>query len=358
VADVRLVVNGREYGGWKSVRITRSVESIAGSFDLEANDRWAGQDEPWPLAEEDECRVEIDGAVVIDGYIDRRSMALAGQQRTLSFAGRDRAAVLVDCSAVLDAYTFRKATVLDVARKVCAPFGIEVSLQDGLALPTAPAKTVINPGDSAWQALERVAQSAGVLVVSDGRGGIVITRSGTGRATALIEGQNVLGASVDYDGTARYARYVVVTQVGGTDSASGNATRIEAEATDEAVRRTDRVLLIQPEAGITAESARRRGDWEARIRAAQAETVSVVVQGWQQPDGELWPINALVEARIPAIGVNGQMLISQVEHTLSDGAGETTQLRLVRPDAFTPEPKAVVRQRAGGLWKELAGGAL
>ena len=55
--NVELVVEGFPYSGWKSIRITQSIESIAGSFAVEANDRWGDLDalgnlaDPWPIAE-------------------------------------------------------------------------------------------------------------------------------------------------------------------------------------------------------------------------------------------------------------------------------------------------------------------
>lgn len=357
MSDLRLIVNGRRFGGWRSVRVTRSIESAAGSFELDVTDRWADQDVAWPIAEEDTCRVEIDGVVVIDGFVDRRSISLGAEARTLAYSGRDRSAVLVDCSADLDKWTFRNASVLDVARKVAEPFGVRVSLQVGLVLARAQTKIVVSPGDTAFAVIERAAQAAGVLVVSDGAGGLLLTRAGTTRATALVQGQNLLAASVEYNAAERFHRYVVVTQVGGTDAAAGAATRIRAEATDEGIRRADRAMLIRPESGVTTDYARRRADWEARVRAARAETVTAVVLGWKQPSGELWPVNALCRVQAPAIGVDGDLLISQAEHSIGTG-GETTQLRLVRPDAFTPEPTAVVKSPSGaGRWKELAGGA-
>ena len=107
--------------------------------------------------------------------------------------------------------------------------------------------------------------------------------------------------------------------------------------------------------------ARKRGDWEARTRAARAETVTITVQGWRQPNGgPIWPVNAISRVRAPRlIGVSGDLLISQVEHSISE-EGKITQIRLVRPDAFTPEPKrAIVKSAgAGGAWKELDKGAL
>lgn len=354
--ELTLVVGGLRYGGWKSVRVARSIENLAGRFDLEVSDRWGDQDKPWPIAEEDHCRVEIGEQVVILGYVDKRNPSGSATQRVLSYSGRDRAGALVDCSALLTKWTRYKVNLVDFVTAIAEPFGVSVSVQPGLVIPPLP-KVVVNPGDKAYEAIRRAADDAAVLLVSDSAGGIVITRHGTGRAKAIIEGQNLWRGSLAYDGTDRYYRYVILAQSAGTDEASGEAVRVRAEAFDEGVRRKDRVLVIRPEKSYSVEDARRRVDWEARIRAARAETANVSVRGWQQPNGELWPLNALVYVQSPRIlGVKGDMLIASAEHTVDEG-GQVTHLQLVRPDAFTPEPEARVRA-SGGAWKELAGGAL
>lgn len=363
--DLFLVVAGHRYHGWKSIRVTRSIESIAGSFALEVSDRWGDQDEPWPIVEEDACRVEIvDGTtttVVIDGYIDKRSLSMTGTSLSLAYSGRDRAAALVDSSAIVTGgstagkkWVFRNIDVVEFARAVALPHGVKVSVQTGLIL-AKDARLDLHPGDSCYEAISRAAAKAGVLAVSDDAGGIVITRAGSARTASLVQGFNVLNASVEYDGADRYHRYLIAAQVPATDEASGEATRIQAEATDESVTRTSRVILIRPDKGYNTADSRRRADWEARNRAARAETVTIGVQGWKQPNGSLWPINALSRVTVPRIGVDGDMLISQVEYSMGDG-GQVTQLRLVRPDAFTPEPSATVKE-SGSLWKEIEHGA-
>lgn len=326
-----------------------------GSFDLDVVDRWSDEERALPIAEEDACRVEIDGVVVVDGFVDRRTVAVSPDSRTLSYSGRDKAAVLVDCSANLDQWMFRNVDTLAVAKRLAQPFGIEVSLQPGLRLPAPPKKFVVSPGETAFAAIQRAAQIAGVLVVSDGHGGLTLTRAGAARAAPLVLGENLLTAAAEFDATDRFSRYVVVTQVGGTDEAYGPVTAPRAFATDAGVRRANRVRIIRPDQGVTVESARRRADWDARVSAARAETMTCMVLGWKQPSGALWPVNARVPVRATAVGIEGDMLISSVEHLVND-TGEVTQLRLVRPDAFTPEPKAVVAA-ASGVWKELAGGA-
>lgn len=364
MSEVTLLVGGKRYGGWKSVRVTRSIESLAGSFALDVSDRWGALDEPWPIAEEDPCRVEIDGTVVIDGYIDKRSQSASASTRTLAYTGRDRAAALVDCSAIVEAgsvsksnWTFYNVDVFDLATKIAAPFGVRVSLQPGLeSVLTRDRKVVVHPGDSCFEVIARAAGAAGVLVVNDAAGGVVITRAGTARATSLVEGQNILTASVEYDASDRFHRYLISSQIPGTDDASGEATRIQAQAVDTGVRRTDRVILIRPDKGYSITDSRRRADWEARIRAARAEKVTISVLGWTQPNGALWPLNMITRVRAPRlIGVDGDMLISQVEHSIGD-SGQITQLGLVRPDAFTPEPAATVGSTGG--WKELVRGGL
>ena len=355
--EVQLVVNGMRYSGWKSIRITRSVETVAGSFALDVSDRWDGSVAPWPIAEGDACRVEIGDTIVIDGYIDERSLSAKSDERTLSYTGRDRAGALVDCSAVLSQWTYYNVNLLDFATKLAEPFGVNVSVQAGLTLSRLP-KVVVTPGDSVYEAIRRVTDHEGVLLVSDGVGGLLITGPDTGRAAPLVEGQNILSASVDYNSTNRFHHYVLMTQTAATDDAWGDATRVRAEAIDEGVTRTERVLLIRPDKGYTVADARKRVDWEARIRAAKAETVTIGVQGWRQPDGTLWPVNKLVRVKAPRmVGADGDLRISQVEHTIGDG-GTLTELRLVRPDAFTPEPISATVKASGDLWPELAKGGV
>lgn len=353
--DLFLITGGKRYSGWKSIRVKRSIEGLAGSFSLDVSDRWGGQDDPWPIVEGDACRVEIDAQTVLDGYVDNRKLKGSGTTRSLSYDGRDRAADLVDCSMlVADAstkgnkWTYRNVDIAQFAAAIAAPHGIKVSVQAGLVLKKDPL-LVAHPGETGFEAIKRAAGSAGVLVVSDGAGGILITRAGTTRAEPLIEGGNIKEYEAEYDSKDRFHRYLISSQPPGTDDASGEATRVQAEATDIDVLRTNRVLLIRPDKGMDAAEARRRADWEARHRAATSVSISITVLGWKQSNGALWQPNALTRVRAPTLlGVDGDLLISQVEYTIGDG-GQITQLQLMRPDAFMPEPQTA--EVGGELWK-------
>jgi prophage tail gpP-like protein len=359
--DFELIVNGKRYSGWKSVSVNRSIDSLAGGFELEVSDRW-GPEEPWPIREEDACRLELGGFTVIDGYIDKRSLSASAANRTLTYSGRDRAAALVDNAPALSKWCFKKTNLADFAREIAEPFRVEVTVQVGLErlLPSIP-KLVISPGETAFEVIRKAADDQACLVITDGRGGILITRAGTNRAAALIEGENILAASVDYDGAGRFHRYVIASQTPGTDQASGDVTSTLAEAIDDGVRRTDRVLMIAVEKGYSIEDAKRRLDWERRIRAERAETGSVTVVGWKQPDGAPWPVNAVTHLKAPRlVGADGDVRIASVSNSISE-QGRITVLKLIRPDSLTPEPtrarlKASGRS-AGVGWPELKNGA-
>lgn len=365
MSELNLIVNGRRYGGWKSVRVTRSMESLCGSFDLEVSDRWAAQEKPWPIREEDPCRVEIDGTLVIDGFIGKRRLGGSGTSRSLSYEGKDRAGSMVASSANLTKWSFRNTTFLDLARKMAEPFGVAVSVQPGLELRSlnnlSKKTSTVSPGEGAFSVVEQAARAAGVLVISDGAGGILVTQSGSTRASAsLIESVNILDYGVEYDADERFYKYVIASQIQGEDTKYGVDTQILATAIDAGVKRKERVLFIVAEKALGIDYARRRADWEARVRAARAMKASISVVGWKQGPGlPLWQLNTLVPVHAPStMEIDGELLIVTTEMSLDDQGGEVTHLELMRPDAFIPDPSAVVESSEAGPYKELRTGGL
>lgn len=361
--EVALLVGGKRYSGWKSIRVTRTIEGLAGSFTLDVSDRWDGSQAPWPIFEEAPCAVYIDADKVIDGYVDTRKLSCSSDSRSLSYSGNDRTIDLVESSVlILDSSTkghkwsYRNIDIAAFATAIAKQHGITVSVQPGLVLQRDPL-LVAHPGETGYEAIKRAAGSASVIIIGDGAGGIVITRSGTRRVTALVEGGNIKTAEVEYNSKERFSSYLISSQPPGSDDAYGESLRVQAQATDADVLRTNRVLVVRPDKGMDAATARRRADWEARIRAAKSATISVTVQGWRMPDGKLWPINAITHVSAPRmIGVEGDMLISQVEYSTGE-QGTLTTISLVRPDALTPEPQTAI-VAGEGAWKEIANGAL
>ena len=361
MANISLRVNGKEYAGWKTATVTRGIETIAGSFDLSVSERWSPDVAPWPISEEDECVVAVGSTKLITGYVDRRSLAFGPSEHTLTLAGRDKTGDLVDCSAnpLLEKWEFAGISVLKFAQQIAAPFGIRVTLQPGLTdakLPKPPKKLRIDPGDTAFTAIENACRLAALLPVSDGLGGLVLTRAGdTHTTTEIVEGENILAASADFDASGRFRNYHVLGQHKGTDEFNGvSANSVKGTATDLTVKRSHRTVIIRPEHSVTVESAKTRAQWEATTRAARAGTVSITVQGWTQGNGVVWPINALARVRSPKLGVDGDMLITQATYSIGED-GTKTVLTLKRPDAFLPEP-TIKADGGNNYWREIVKG--
>jgi prophage tail gpP-like protein len=352
--DLKLRVNGRDYAGWKSIRVTRGIEAMCGSFDLSVSERWAGQDKPWPIREEDECAILIGDVQVITGYLDKRSAAYGSTDHTLSVGGRDKTSALVDCSADIGAWGFVNISLGDVARRLCEPFGISVLTQGGVGDKVLDRFT-IDPGETCFEALDKACRMAGVLPISDS-GDLRLTRAGSSRTkTDLVEGKNILSASLDCQAAGRFRTYRVLGQQKGTDAVSGaKSASTKGTAKDDGVRREERSLIVRADTGSTDVQAKVRAQWEAKVRAARAQTVSAKVRGWTQEDGELWPVNALVHIESPMLGLDTDVLISEVTYSL-DESGTLTQLALKRPDAFIPEPvvlKPPSKKKSVSPWAE------
>jgi prophage tail gpP-like protein len=344
-------VNGQDYAGWKSARVTRGIESVAGGFSMSVMDRWGGQRQDWPIAEGDECTVLIAGQVVVTGYVDTREQSFDSSQHGVEVAGRDRTGELVDCSVILRSWEFRSTPVLTLCERIAKPFGIPVALQPGLDLPPPPAKLSVDPGDTAFEVIERACRASALLAVSDGKGGLLLMRPGTNRAqTALVEGQNIKSASRRDDVTGRYRKVVVRGQTNGTDSLfGGSAAAIEANAEDLNVKRSPRVLLVRPEGNVTVAHAKKRAQWETAVRAARALSLSVTVQGWTQADGTLWPVNALVRLRSPTLALDEDFLVTEASYSLDDASGTTTTMTLRPQGAYEPEPVIPKKAKKGLL---------
>lgn len=352
--DVALRVNGANYLGWKTVRITRSIESIAGTFELSVSERWANEGQAWPINEEDDCALLIGSDTVLTGYVDSREPEFSEDgEPSLSISGKDKSAALVECSADLGVWEFTNADLFKLVKKLCAPHGIKASVQPGLTLPTVK-KLAVDVGDTGFTVIEHACRMVGVLAISSGDGEIILTRPGDDRAsTDLVQGANVKSAKGKFDASNRFSTYKLLGQHATSPDFFGEqAAHVIATATDPNVKRTARTMIVRPEGNVTADYAKRRVQWEATVRAARADFATVVVRGWRMGNGDLWPVNALVYVRLPRLRINGDMLISQVTHTANDTQGRLTEITLRRPDAFKPEPQV----QGDGLWKEIAKG--
>lgn len=348
MADARdipsLAVGGSVYSGWKSMTLTRSIEAVAGGFDLDLTERWDGQTTRWPIDPGDAAELRLGGERVLSGYVDQVERGIEADSHKVKIAGRDRTGDLVDCSAVHEPDEFNGLDLAQLASAIAQPFGVKVTAAVDVGAVFAPFK--IEPAETAYAAIERACRMRAVLPMGDGNGGLLLTRAGMGRAAgALIEGQNVKSASMSYGWKERHSRYIVKSQtpdLGLTEPAPGLPgagpgagallPAAKGEATDRSINRY-RPLLLLAEMPADGPSATERAAWEAGVRAGRSVKVTVVVQGWRQANGQLWPLNGLCQVRLPSLDINDQLLITGLRFSFAE-SGSLTEITLTRADAF------------------------
>ncbi|MDP3228524.1 MAG: hypothetical protein Q8N13_11185 [Acidovorax sp.] len=385
-----LEVGGKRYEGWKTQRIRHGIEQLAGTFSLDVTDIWPEQATAWTIEPGAACTLKIGTDVMITGYVDVVRVNSSKTDHTITIEGRDKAGDLVDCSAPAKEWT--GLPFEHIAVELCQPFGITVETQletgaggyqakkpgKGKAAATKAGpgggklpRKASNSGETVHRLLEKLAKIQGVLLVSDRRGGLMITRAGlNGRATdMLVLGENLL--TIDYErsfanlfseitvkGQAHGATTAGVSVLSGAASVKPAATvkRSSAAAgttvTNASIERY-RPLTIVAEDQADAKRCQDRAEWEAGTREARSKRISVTVQGWRQSDGTLWEINTLTRMRCPWVREDEDMLISNIEYMIDMQGGTICAMTLYSPKAFDvlkeiPKPNASTTASAPG----------
>lgn len=335
---LELLVAGQLYAGWKDAGITMAMDAASGTFVLAVSDRWAPNSQPWEINTQDTCEVRLGGETVISGYVDIVKSSFSGDDHGIEIQGRDKSADLVDCSAIHSPDEWRNITLTKFAQIVCQPFSIPVTAE----VDVGPAIDLIKiqQGETALEAINRYAKMRKVLVMPDGKGGILLTRTGTKRAAVeLVQGRNIKSASGTLDASERFSDYTVKGQAQFSDDSDVETeTHVKAAVKDSGVLRY-RPLLVIADTETNGTTAKERATWEANVRIGRSARAAVTVTGWRQrAGGELWKPNLLVKVKAPWMRLEGEMLIRQVTFGKGSQQGTTTQLDLVSPQSFEPEP--------------------
>jgi len=347
MSSVVLFVNGQKYAGWKTVQITKNLQAVSAGFSLSVSDNASRNAKSEfilsiPIYPGDACAIELDDQRIITGYVDKVSPSFDSSQHGLSITGRDKAADLVDCSIFNTPGEFKQLTLDRIVSILCKPFGIAVKVETDVGAPIEVFST--QPGESVWEAIERAMRLRGVLVVSNGLGDVVIMQGADNKennraATALIQGENILSASAEFNHSDRFSLYKVQATAPWSDDLPAElANAIEGEAKDKNVLRY-RPKIIKAEAAGSTAQAQTRAQWEAVVRAGRSGTYQITTPGWTQVNGELWSVNTLVPVKSNGLSVEGDLLITGVTFSKNNQTGTTTQLTLMRPDAFEPKPE-------------------
>lgn len=380
MARFELKCGGQIYGGWKGMHVTRALEQASATFELAVSERWPIEGNAWQIFPGTACTIELEGELVLTGYVDSYGPGYDANSHDISCTGRSKTMDFVDCSITGTEGQFKGLTPGDLAKLLAQPFGIEVVVEkDGEVIKDCQ----VSQGETCFAMLERLARLQELLITDDAQGRLVLTRAGAGKSSSVLQqGSNLLRANATHDDSERFSDYIVKAQRSGSsagkndwsgikpspsipaglshgerfkleratlekrDAKPKTLTQIVGTVKDPGVSRY-RPLVIVAESQADTTEAMRRADWEMRRRVGESKKADVGVVGWHQDDGTLWKQNQLVWVRSKYLGLDHEMLISKVSFHYDDG-GEITDLELVMPDALLPEPKRKAKAAAAG----------
>lgn len=343
MSDASLTVNGKVHSGWTEVSVTRSMETLAHTFDLTFTERWSDDSEPVPIREGDECELKIDAETIITGYVDDASIDYDANDHTMRVSGRSKTGDLVDCSAIYKKGAWAKQDIETIANNLCGPFGIGVTLQ--VSAGDKFPKFNLEDGETVFEALERACRLRGLVMNTSADGELVFTSIGALSTKTVIEyGVNVLKGARAATWKDRFSKYIVKAQSEGDDDNRGSAiSQAKVEVTDDVIDRY-RPLIIQSECNAIGTGLSKRAAFERNVRAGRAQRLKYTLDGWENDDG-IWAPNTIVRVKDTLLDADAEMLVVSVR--LSKGAdGTNTELELCDPMALTVEPLSV--QPKGG----------
>ena len=375
---VRVRTGGRELTGWTSVQITAGITMAARSFTVGITFAWPQvKDVITGIKTGDPVEVWIGDEPVLTGFVFSTPLSYGPESLQASISGRSRTADIVDCSpaawlpgdvpqadstawtsvrAVSPAGTIISAAspkaaqwknqkIEQIAADLCAPYGIEVVLQTETGDPVT--MHAIDPGETAFDSIDRLLASGQLFAMDDEAGRLVITLPGAGGSAAggLETGVNILTGSCQRDATGIFSDYVVTGQMAGSDAAFGASTlQVMASQKDELASRF-RLLELAPSGEMTLDLCQQIGAFESRRRRALLQSATFTVVGWRDALGNLWRPNTMVHVKDSFFGIDADLLIAEVQYALSD-QGRIATLNVAPIEAFAAEPTAKEKQEA------------
>ncbi len=355
VDEAVLYVNDKVFSGWKSVSIKRTLEAVAGSFTLEIVERpdEQSEDAPFTINPFDECRLMVGLYSVVTGHVDSVSIRLSKDSKTVTVSGRDKTADIVDCPNLVRPGTWKKKKIEDIAQDLCDPFDISVTTDVDTGGVVSMFR--LQPGETIFEALEKECKKRNLFLTSLPSGVLIFSKAGqNSTGVVLAEGENILDIAFENDVKNRFSTYEVEgypKKKGELDPAKtykkGKGNGVRNGYDDPDVPRY-RPTHITAEGVTNKASSALRAQWEAKQRAAKAESISVTVPGWTLPDFGLWPLNHTVIVTAPSVRIDKELLIVGIDLKKDPEAGTTTVLTLKRPDVYEELPKFPKGRGASG----------
>ncbi|WP_080819373.1 phage baseplate assembly protein [Agrobacterium deltaense] len=284
-----------------------------------------------PVAPGDVVKITATGDLMLTGYVRDVDTGYDEESRALSCGMVSRTVDYIECSAEHPSGEILDKSLADIARELDSHgIGIET---DGSDLPKE-ARHKLMVGESAFSSIERRSRGRGALIHDTPEGRVKIATKPAGKhAGKLQRGVNILpGSSASFTEKGRYSDVKVRGQA--TEGTDKQQLRGQSSAKDNGVRRK-RTLIIPHEGETSTGRMKKRAAWQVRRAAGNSTTANIIVSGWRDEAGKLWQPNYLVYVEDDWLGLEGWMVIKDID--FEQGEMTKATLSLADPRALGGE---------------------
>lgn len=217
---ISLLIGGQVHSDWLSYSVDSDLLTPADAWTVSLSLEFGRVPDIVRSGASAEIRLRNDPVMV--GRIDKVASRTSKGGVSLAISGRDLAGQLLDCSAPI--FSAQLLTLQEVVARIVRPLlpGVRIRIDAENALPRG--KVSVEPGDSAWDALQHAAEANGLWPWFEPDGTLVVGGPDYGKpaAATLIQrlppnagGNNVLSLDLDDEIADSYSEVTVLAQTHG-----------------------------------------------------------------------------------------------------------------------------------------------
>ena len=329
--DLGLVGAGKKFTGFTGYTLVRAVQGVDG-FSFSS---------PW-----DSSRPELRAAFtpfaypVFDVYFDDDlvfkgralppSLEIGPSSKDITVQGYPLCGVLLDSCLPpsLHPAEYNGLGLEQIARTVCEPFGVEVSVEGDAG--AAFSKVDAQVSDKAWDFLNKLAQQRGMYMTNKPDGSLLIYRPEEEAVSVSFKEGEVpfISCSASFNGQGMYSHITGYTKTTAEEK-SKIYTLQNHLLIDKGVLRCSAETEEDADEGTLEQTVMAR----AGRMFADCVKYKLVVSGHRDKQGRLYRANMAVSVKAPGAAIyrDTKLLVDEVSLKRDDRSGETAEFTLVLP---------------------------
>ncbi|WP_426840329.1 phage baseplate assembly protein [Glaesserella parasuis] len=336
--EIVVEIDGKQHKNWKSYNIDSDFLIPADSFSFDLGK--SSEMQVLPNFAGKTAVVKINGETVLTGIVDNTQHRISKSGRYYAINGRDRASILLDCSAPIT--NVKGLTVFDAIKKIVEPLGIK---QVGLRAENNPTldKIDIDISETAWEAIMRCANSAGLHCWFESNGTLIVGGADYSTppvATLYVRANdssrnNFNEASLTFDVSQSYSEVTFLGQKHGRDSDSAKHDFKWVYKNPELQIYKPKTVVLSDVENLEAlkkQAKKQISDWQL-----EAFDLTVTVPDHKTASGQLWQAGQRVHVICEEYEIDAIFFLMGRRFMLSRAGGTQTELRFKQDGIWTPD---------------------